>query len=122
MVSSQFIVPMVSELKKVKLLVAAHWCPDVKRDCRTPVGIYSIFHKRGYECRSSKYPLNKSKPRAHMPYCMFFHKAGYAIHGHRYVPNHNASHGCIRLKTKDAQWLYYHHIGIGTMVVIRPYR
>ena len=110
--------------KRIKTGIAsggANYCPDVGRSCRTPVGIYSVFHKKGYHCTSSKYPLDKSLPRGHMPYCMYFHKAGFALHGHQHVPNYNASHGCVRLKQKDAEWLYSNAIDIGTVVVIRPY-
>ena len=95
------------------------YCSDVKRSCRTPRGVFRIFSKRGYWCRSSKYPLGKGG--AHMPYCMFFHKAGYAIHGSNDVPGYNASHGCIRLKPKDAAWVHKNFIRIGTVVIVRDY-
>ena len=39
-----------------------------------------------------------------MPYCMFFH-GGYALHGSNFVPDYNASHGCVRMSPDDAQWL-----------------
>lgn len=95
------------------------YCSDVRRSCRTPRGVFRIFNKRGYWCRSSKYPLGKGG--AHMPYCMFFHRAGYAIHGSNDVPNYNASHGCIRLRPKDAAWMHKYFIRIGTVVVVRDY-
>lgn len=39
-----------------------------------------------------------------MPYCMFF-QGGFAIHGSSDLPGHHASHGCVRVLVKDAQWL-----------------
>ena len=55
-----------------------------------------------------------------MPYCMFFSKY-YAIHGSYHVPNHNASHGCVRIKPNDARWLYNNFMRIGTKVIIKSY-
>ena len=98
----------------------SHFCSDVQRACRTPRGVFNVFHKKGYECRSSKYPLGEGG--AHMPYCHYFHKAGYAIHGHQHVPDWNASHGCIRLTKSDAKWMNQHpEAGIGMVVVVRDY-
>lgn len=96
----------------------ANYCRDIKRGCRTPVGSFSIIGKRGASCRSSRYPVGKGG--APMPYCMFFSKY-YAIHGSYDVPNHNASHGCIRVKPNDARWLYSNFIHIGTKVKVKPY-
>lgn len=94
------------------------YCRDVKRACKTPTGTFSIISKRGANCRSSRYPLGKGG--APMPYCMFFSKY-YAIHGSPDVPNHNASHGCIRVKTHDARWLHRHFLHIGAKVVVKSY-
>lgn len=94
------------------------YCPDIKRSCRTPSGTYHVFSKRGADCRSSKYPIGRGGSR--MPYCMFFSK-NYAIHGSYHVPKHNASHGCIRVRPGDAQWLHRNFIKIGTKVVVQPY-
>lgn len=95
-----------------------HYCPDIRRSCRTPSGTYHIISKRGAYCKSSRYP----KPRggAPMPYCMFFSQ-NYAIHGSNDVPNYNASHGCIRVRTSDARWLYNNFISVGTKVIIKSY-
>lgn len=95
-----------------------NYCPDIGRRCRTPSGTYHIVSKRGAYCKSSRYP----KPRggAPMPYCMFFNK-NYAIHGSNDVPNYNASHGCIRVRTNDARWLYNNFMSIGTKVIIKSY-
>jgi hypothetical protein len=35
---------------------------------------------------------------------LYFHR-GYAIHGSNSVPNHPASHGCVRVARADARWL-----------------
>ena len=94
------------------------YCRDVKRACKTPTGTFRIISKRGANCRSSRYPLGKGG--APMPYCMFFSKY-YAIHGSPDVPNHNASHGCIRVKPRDARWLHRNFLYIGAKVVVKPY-
>lgn len=95
-----------------------HYCKDIKRSCRTPTGTFRIISKRGSGCRSSRYPLGRGG--APMPYCMFFSKY-YAIHGSPDVPNYNASHGCVRVKTHDARWLHKNFIRIGTKVIIKSY-
>lgn len=94
------------------------YCPDIKRSCRTPGGVYHVWSKGAASCKSSRYP----KPRggAPMPYCMFFSKY-YAIHGSNDVPNHNASHGCVRVTPSDAHWLSHQFIRIGTKVIVKPY-
>jgi lipoprotein-anchoring transpeptidase ErfK/SrfK len=51
---------------------------------------------------------------------MFFSKH-YAIHGSSDVPNYNASHGCVRVKPKDARWLHKNFMHIGTTVIIKSY-
>src|SRR3990167_8408225 len=95
------------------------YCPDLRRGCRTIVGSYTIIAKKGPGCKSSKFP----KPRggAPMPYCMFFHPKGYAIHGSPDVPRANASHGCIRVTPDMAKWLSHHFITVGTKVIVLPY-
>tara|TARA_R110002126_G_scaffold273866_1_gene418654 strand:+ start:196739 stop:197290 length:552 start_codon:yes stop_codon:yes gene_type:complete len=94
------------------------YCKDTRRSCLTPTGTFSIISKRGANCRSSKYPIGKGG--SPMPYCMFFSKY-YAVHGSYHVPNHNASHGCVRIKPNDAKWLYNNFIRIGTKVIIKSY-
>lgn len=85
------------------------WCPDVNRSCRTPAGTYYIQSKGGYGCSSSKYPIpNGGAP---MPYCMYFH-GGYALHASTEVPGYNASHGCVRIFLKDAEWLNKNFIDV----------
>ncbi|PJD93687.1 MAG: L,D-transpeptidase [Legionella sp.] len=94
------------------------YCPDTGRHCRTPTGTFSVISKGGAGCRSSRYPVGKGG--SPMPYCMFFTKY-YAVHGAYEVPNYNASHGCVRVYPKDAKWLYYNFMKVGTTVVIKPY-
>ena len=96
----------------------SHYCRDIGRACRTPVGSFRVHAKRGANCRSSIYP----RPRggARMPYCTFF-RGGYAIHGSPHVPYYNASHGCVRVYPKDAQWLHGSFLKYGTRVIVKPY-
>ena len=97
----------------------AHYCKDVGRSCRTPVGSFRVYRIGNAGCRSSRYP--KPNGGAPMPYCVFFNGA-YAIHGSPDVPNHHASHGCIRVKTADAKWLHKHFLLHGVQVIVKPYR
>lgn len=94
------------------------YCPDIHRSCRTPTGRFSVIGKGGAGCRSSRYP--RPHGGAPMPYCMYFSK-NYAVHGSYDVPGYNASHGCVRVRPNDAQWLYYHFMNVGTTVEIKPY-
>lgn len=94
------------------------YCPDIRRGCRTPSGTYNIISKGGPGCKSSRYPVGKGG--APMPWCMFFSRY-YAVHGSYDVPNHNASHGCIRVAPSDASWLSKNFMRIGTRVVVKPY-
>lgn len=95
-----------------------NFCPDINRPCHTPAGTFSVQSKGGPGCKSSIYPIGKGG--APMPYCMFFHR-GYAVHGSYDVPNHNASHGCVRVTPSDADWLSHNFMKIGTTVIVRPY-
>ncbi len=75
----------------------APFCQDIGRSCRTIVGTYTITRKGDEDCKSSRFPI-ETRGGAPMPYCMYFHAKGYAIHGSSDVPtSHNASHGCIRV-------------------------
>lgn len=94
------------------------YCPDIRRSCRTPSGVYRVTHKGGPGCRSSRYPVGRGG--APMPYCMFFSRY-YAVHGSYDVPNYNASHGCIRVHPGDASWLHRNFMRVGTRVVVKPY-
>jgi lipoprotein-anchoring transpeptidase ErfK/SrfK len=94
------------------------YCPDIRRGCKTPSGVYRIISKGSSSCRSSRYPVGKGG--APMPYCMFFSRY-YAIHGSHDVPSYNASHGCVRVTPASARWLSQNFIRIGTQVIIQSY-
>ena len=79
------------------------FCADIQESCTTPPGTYWINVKRGADCFSRVFPVD-TQGGAPMPYCMFFYQ-GYALHGSEAVPGYNASHGCVRLYTEDAEWL-----------------
>lgn len=95
-----------------------HYCADIHRGCKTPSGVYTVHSKGGPGCKSSRFPVGRGG--APMPYCMFYSKY-YAIHGSYDVPNHNASHGCIRVTPSDARWLSSNFVSVGTKVVVKPY-
>lgn len=100
-------------------------CPDAARSCRTMTGIFRFFSKENQQCRSDVYPLGKGG--AKMPWCMYFHK-GFALHGSDDIPGYRASHGCVRMFIKDAEWLNKEFVTtfndknnqLGTKVTIRP--
>lgn len=95
-----------------------HYCRDIHRGCKTPIGHFHVTSKGSASCISTKFPIGRGG--APMPYCMFFH-GGYAVHGSYDVPNYNASHGCIRVPPGDAQWLSHNFMQTGTAVVVLPY-
>lgn len=94
-----------------------NYCPDIRKRCRTPVGEFSVYAKKGAGCKSKKFPVGRGG--APMPYCTFFH-GGFAIHGSHDVRSYNASHGCIRVTPTDAHWLQ-NFLGYGATVIVRPY-
>jgi lipoprotein-anchoring transpeptidase ErfK/SrfK len=55
-----------------------------------------------------------------VPFTMYFYK-GYAIHGTYWHSNFGTpmSHGCVNLKTPEAEWLY-NFASVGTLVNIHP--
>lgn len=87
------------------------FCPDINKKCKTVTGTYTIYTKKGSECKSKIFPVGKGG--APMPYCMFFHE-GFALHGANAVPNYNASHGCVRMSPADAKWLNQNFVSVGT--------
>lgn len=100
-------------------------CPDSPHSCLTLTGTYRIFSKENEKCKSDIFPIGKGG--AKMPYCMYFHK-GFALHGSDDMPGYRASHGCVRMFTRDAKWLNEtfteaysekNHL-VGTKVVVRP--
>ena len=94
------------------------YCPDLGTACKTPSGTFTVYRKQGADCKSTKFPIPEGG--APMPYCMFFN-GGYALHGSDYVPNYNASHGCVRLHPEDAAWLSQNFVTVGTNVKVLPY-
>jgi hypothetical protein len=96
-----------------------NWCPDIGRSCRTKSGAYRIFALGDSSCVSARFPIPKGG--APMPYCMYFN-GNQALHGSPNVVKGNISHGCVRMRTADAQWLRYNFIdGVGTLVVVKSY-
>lgn len=96
----------------------ANWCDDIDRPCRTTVGNFRITSLGSEECISNLYPVGEGG--APMPYCMHFN-GGQALHGSYEVVDANASHGCVRMRVHDAEWLRYNFAQVGTRVVVRPY-
>jgi len=96
-----------------------HFCPDVGRGCKTTVGSYRFYSKKGADCKSGKYPI-ETGGGAPMPYCMHFN-GGYAMHGSYNVPDHNASHGCVRVLPSAAKWLSENFVDVGTTMIVKSY-
>ena len=98
-------------------------CVDSAKSCRTLTGVFRMFSKENENCRSNTFD------NARMPYCMYFHK-GFALHGSNDIPGRRASHGCVRMFTRDAKWLNHNFVEIsndsnhhlGTKVIVRPLR
>lgn len=96
-----------------------NYCADVGRACKTTVGSYKFYSKKGADCTSGKYPI-ETGGGAPMPYCMHFN-GGYALHGSYNVPDYNASHGCVRVLPSAAKWLSENFVDVGTSMVVKPY-
>jgi len=95
-----------------------YYCPDVRRACKTKAGTFRIQSLGARGCKSSIYP----RPRggAPMPYCMFFNK-NQGLHGSYQVIDGVGSHGCVRMKVEDAEWVRFNFATVGTKVIVRPY-
>jgi len=96
--------------------------PDAdKDDCRTGRGTFHITSLGSEDCYSKIYP------RPHggglMPYCMFFNN-GQALHGSpdNIVVEDNVSHGCVRMRIPDAEWMRNDFAEVGTKVVVKDYQ
>ncbi len=97
----------------------AKYCPDVRRACRSPRGSFRIHTKKRMHY-SSRYPVQRSLPRAAMPHSMFFH-GGYAVHATTsYIRGQHESHGCIRTTRSCAAWLF-NWAPVGTRFIVKPY-
>jgi peptidoglycan hydrolase-like protein with peptidoglycan-binding domain len=70
-----------------------------KQGHSTPLGIFSILEKERYH-ESNIY---SNSP---MPFMQRLTWSGIALHESGYVPNHPASHGCVRMPKAFAQMLY----------------
>lgn len=97
-----------------------NYCPDIGRSCRTGVGTFRVRSLGDGGCFSKIYP--KPHGGGLMPYCMFFNN-GQALHGSPdgAVVENNISHGCVRMRIPDAEWLRYNFVNVGTKVVVEPY-
>lgn len=95
-------------------------CEDADRSCRTSVGTFRITSLGPEDCRSKTYP--KPHGGGLMPYCMFFHD-GQSLHGSpdTIVKEANLSHGCVRMRIPDAEWVRNNFAQVGTKVVVLPY-
>jgi len=81
----------------------------------TVTGTYRIYVKYRYTDMSGPgYYL------PNVPYTMYFY-LGYGIHGTYWHNNFGTpmSHGCINMRTPDAEWLFY-WASVGTVVNIHP--
>lgn len=96
----------------------ADYCPDIHRHCHSVPGTYHIYSLGSESCKSTRFPIGKGG--APMPYCMFFN-GNYALHGSYEVFDGNGSHGCVRMRVADAEWMRFNFATIGTKVVVRSY-
>ncbi len=89
-------------------------------DCRTGFGKFHITSLGDEGCFSSIYP--KPTGGGLMPYCMHFNN-GQALHGSpdSIVVEANLSHGCVRMRIPDAEWMRNNFAQIGTPVIVKPY-
>ena len=95
--------------------------PDAdEADCRTNSGTFHITAEKGEDCASKQFP--KPHGGGLMPYCMFFSN-GQALHGSpdNIVVDNNISHGCVRMRIPDAEWMESNFAHVGTKVVVEPY-
>lgn len=96
----------------------ADWCPDIGRRCHTKAGTFHIASLGSPSCKSTIYPLPKGG--APMPYCMFFN-GNQGLHGSYNLAEANLSHGCVRMRVQDAEWVRYNFANVGTKVIVKPY-
>ena len=109
------------DLIKAGLATAGgNYCEDIGRGCRTSVGTFRVYSLGDASCKSRIYPLPNGGGL--MPYCMYF-SGGEALHGSPdgAVVEANISHGCVRMRIADAEWLRNNFVTIGTRVIVRPY-
>lgn len=95
--------------------------PDAdEADCRTGIGTFHITAMGDESCYSKIYP--KPHGGGLMPYCMYFNN-GQALHGSpdNIVVEDNVSHGCVRMRIEDAEWMRHNFAQVGTKVQVVPY-
>ncbi len=107
------------------------YCPDIKRGCKTPSGIFHVISKRGKYYRSPLYPLGcgfgaapDGTPRkkcAPMPYYTKFSHQGPGFHGSNddWARPKHISHSCVHLRTEDAKWINENSRKETVIVVLR---
>jgi lipoprotein-anchoring transpeptidase ErfK/SrfK len=81
----------------------------------TVTGQYRVWIKLRYaDMRGPGYHLKN------VPYVMYFYK-GYGLHGTYWHNNFGTpmSHGCVNLKTEDAEWVY-NFVSVGSLINVRP--
>jgi LysM repeat protein len=92
-----------------------YWATVSTGTARTPTvkGRFRIYSK--YRSTTMSGPGYRY---TNVPYVMFFYR-GYSMHGTYWHNNfgYPMSHGCVNLRTSDAQWLY-NWAPVGTLVVI----
>jgi lipoprotein-anchoring transpeptidase ErfK/SrfK len=81
------------------------------RKRRTPTGIFTVLNKSRFH-RSKKYN------NAPMPYAQWLTSKGIAMHAGK-LPGYPASHGCIRMPSQFARFLF-ESSPVGMRVVITP--
>ena len=95
--------------------------PDANEsNCRTSIGTFRITSIGGARCASKVYP--RPNGGGLMPFCMYFHN-GEALHGSPddIVIENNVSHGCVRMRIPDAEWMTSNFAQVGTTVKVLPY-
>ena len=90
------------------------WISSGRKKYATPTGRYRVLAKESFHI-SNEWP--EPDGGAEMPYMLRLTWSGIALHL-GYVPNHPASHGCIRAKDGFIQELYK-WADIGTRVIIK---
>ncbi len=88
------------EVYKGKTLIYSWLCSTGKNGFTTPQGHYHPYH-------TTKMHYSRKWNNSPMPYSVFYYK-GFAIHGTNYIRSlgRRASHGCIRLSTRNARKVY----------------
>jgi len=109
-------------------LGGANRCEGKAGSCKTPSGIFEALEQKGVGHHSDLYPRGcKGKDCSWMPYSVKVRGDGLSMHGSKWFIGRHASHGCVRLFTKDAKWLnqkffdYKTKKNKGTKIVLLPY-